>query len=87
VLVKLRIPADARRSNATGRKCRAEFADVLEVIGAAEGRTDRTADGGSVAVYRVGERVVPDSWDDDWALECGHGIHFWITKEEAETWR
>jgi hypothetical protein len=32
--VKLRIPAAARRSSATGRKCRAEFAEVLEVIGA-----------------------------------------------------
>lgn len=33
VIVKLRIPEEARRSNAAGRKCRAEFADVLEVIG------------------------------------------------------
>jgi len=86
VLVKLRIPADARRSNATGRKCRAEFADVLEVIGAVEGRTDRTVEGGGVAIYRAGERVTPDSWDDDWCVECGHGIHFFITKEEALAW-
>jgi hypothetical protein len=87
VVVKLRIPAEARRSNATGRKCRAEFADVLEVIGAAEGRTDRTALGGSVVIYRTGERVIPDSWDDNWALECGHGIHFFITEEEARAWQ
>src|SRR5690242_11248944 len=34
VIVKLRIPEEARRSHAFGRKCRAEYADVLEVIGA-----------------------------------------------------
>jgi hypothetical protein len=28
VIVKLKIPASARRTNATGRKCRAEFAEV-----------------------------------------------------------
>lgn len=83
VVVKLRIPADARRSHGFGRKCRAEYADVLEVIGADEGRTDRTSQGGSVCVYRNGERVVADGWDEDFTKECGHGIHFFITREEA----
>jgi hypothetical protein len=84
VIVRLLIPATAKRSHAFGRKCRAEFADVLEVIGASEGRTDQTVQGGSVAVYRTGERVIPDSWDDDWMKECSHGVHFYITREEAE---
>ena len=34
ILVKLAIPADAKRSHAFGRKCRAESARVLEIIGA-----------------------------------------------------
>ena len=33
VIVKLEIPAEARRNNGTGRKCRAEFAKVLEIFG------------------------------------------------------
>jgi len=31
-----------------------------------------------------GETVRPDSWDDDWTVECGSGIHFFITRAEAE---
>jgi Uncharacterized low-complexity proteins len=83
VVVRLSIPADARRSNATGRKCRAEFVDVLEVIGADEGRS-RHDDGKTV--YRVGERVHCDRWEEDRWQECGGGIHFFITRAEAEAW-
>ena len=80
VIVKLLIPAEARRSNATGRKCRAEFADVLEIFG------------GSVAVskhdsevtYSVGQRVVCHEWEEDRWIECAGGIHHFITREEAE---
>jgi hypothetical protein len=82
-IVKLRIPAYAKRSHAFGRKCRAEFADVLEVIGAEVGISNQH---GPTTEYLVGERVVPDSWDDNWMEECSHGIHFFITKAEAEAW-
>ena len=85
-IVKLRIPAEARRSSATTRKCRAEFADVLEIL-----NTDKTkADVLEVpsnynceVIYKVGERVTADSWDDDRWNECSHGIHFFITFDEA----
>ena len=80
VIVKLRIPADARRSHAFGRKCRAEFADVLEVIGAEVGISSHD----SKTEYRVGQRVTPDSFDDNWMDECSHGVHFFITRLEAE---
>ena len=80
VIVKLRIPSDAKRSSAFGRKCRAEFADVLEVIGTdvGIGKHDGKTE------YRVGQRVMPDKWDDNWQEECSHGIHFYITRLEAE---
>ncbi len=82
VIVKLRIPEEARRSHAFGRKCRAEFADVLEIIGAEQAVSSH--DG--VTVYRAGERVTPDSFDENWQEECASGIHFFITKEEAENY-
>jgi hypothetical protein len=81
VIVKLRIPEEAKRSHAFGRKCRAEFADVLEVIGAEFGVTDYH---GPRTEYRVGQRVTPNAWDDNWQNECSTGIHFYITREEAE---
>ena len=80
VLVKLRIPEDAKRSHAFGRKCRAEYADVLEVIGAEVGISQH--DGKTE--YRAGERVTCDVWSDDWQEECSGGIHFYITRDEAE---
>ncbi len=82
IIVKLRIPEEARRSHAFGRKCRAEFADVIEIIGADEAISSH--DG--VTVYRAGERVTPDSFDENWQEECASGIHFFITKEEAENY-
>ncbi|WP_425639978.1 pentapeptide repeat-containing protein [Agrobacterium radiobacter] len=82
VIVKLRIPEEARRSHAFGRKCRAEFADVLEIIGAEQAVSSH--DG--VTVYRAGERVTPDKFDENWQEECAPGIHFFITKEEAENY-
>lgn len=83
VIVKLCIPSEAKRSHAFGRKCRAEFADVLEVFGASEGLTNNH---GPKTVYRAGERVMPDSFCENWQNECSNGIHFFITREEAEAY-
>ena len=80
VIVKLRIPAAARRSNAFGRKCRAEYVQVLEVIGSDVGvsfHDDKT-------LYHAGKTVKPDKWCDKFWEECSSGIHFFLTREEAE---
>ena len=84
VIVKIRIPAKAKRSSATTRKCRAEFVKVLEVYGADEAYTDSH---GPKTVYKKGEIVRSDSWDDCRWNECSHGIHFFITRAEAEAWK
>ncbi len=79
VIVKLRIPEDAKRSHAFGRKCRAQFVDVLEVFGADVGVSSHDGE----TKYRVGERVTCDEWCEDWQQECAGGIHFFITELEA----
>jgi hypothetical protein len=80
-IVQLRIPADAKRVNAYGsRKCRAEYAVVIPQIG---GRpTVGTHDG--MTQYIGGQIVRPDTFDPDPRIECSHGIHFFITRKEAE---
>ena len=83
VIVKLSVPADARRSHAFGRKCRAEFVDVLEVIGA---EIAYSSHDGDRTAYSAGTRVNCDSWCEDWQQECAGGIHFFITREEAEAY-
>ena len=79
-IVKLHIPLDAKRSHAFGRKCRAEFADVIEISEGNSARSTYDED----FVYKVGERVTPKEWSDDWTQECAGGIHFYITRIEAE---
>ena len=82
-VAKLKIPSDAKRSNATGRKCRAEYAKVIELpegVKVGHSKHDNNFE------YKVGKIVRPDKWDDNWADECSNGIHFFITKEEAENY-
>ena len=83
VIVKLGIPESAKRSHGASRKCRAEFADVLEVFGAEAGislHDDKTE-------YRAGQRVKCHRWDEDRWNECSGGIHFFITRIEAENYQ
>jgi len=54
----------------------------VEVFGATEGRSSRDAE----MFYRAGETVRPDSWDENRWNECSHGIHFFITRAEAEAY-
>ena len=80
VIAKLKIPADAKRvGGLVGRKCRAEFAIVLE--GSGKSRHDNQF------VYEVGATVRPtEKFDDDVREECRPGIHFFITRAEAEAY-
>ena len=86
VIVKLRIPSEAKRSSATTRKCRCEFAEVLELqsLDGTPYNDDKVVNDDYVeTIYKVGEIVHSDSWDDDRWNECSHGIHFFITRDEA----
>ena len=82
VIVKVAIGKNAKRSNASGRKCRAEYVKVLEVIGAEVGISSYV----SSVTYHVGEIVRCDKWNEDRWTECGGGIHFFITRIEAENY-
>jgi hypothetical protein len=82
ILVKLLITEDAKRSHGAGRKCRCSKAVVLEVVGAEEAKS-----GGKYGVitYRKGETVVPlNGWNENRWTVCGSGIHFFLTRTEAE---
>jgi len=81
VLVQLLIPLSARRSHAFGRKCRAEAALVMAVEPAGASAESMHTAG---FFYVKGETVRPDKWDEEWTNECGGGIHFYVTKEEAK---
>ena len=86
-IIKLEILEDAKRSNATGRKCRCSAAKVLEIQNIDGSRADvdsiTNTDFNPHVTYTVGEVVYPDSFNDDRWNECSHGIHFFITRKEA----
>ena len=85
-LIQLLIPEDAKRSSATTNKCRCSKAKVLSIT---------SLDGKSAyvsvvnesynphVVYKVGEMVFPDSFNENRWDECSHGIHFFINKQDA----
>lgn len=88
VLVTLRIPSDAKRSAAGGRKCRCNKAEVIaiEPVGKErKGTTIRTARSihDSTFKYHVGEEVFVQEFDEDPWKECAPGIHFFMNKKEA----
>jgi hypothetical protein len=81
VIVKLYIGKTAKRSHGAERKCRASRVKVAEVFGAEEGVSMHD----DKVVYRKGEVVEPlNGWDDDRWNVCAPGIHFFITRKEAE---
>ena len=87
VIVKLLIPADAQRSNATGRKCRASTARVLDLQDK-QGNSlpsDTTAYSGHDTdfTYKKGETIHVENFDTNRWKECAPGIHFFITRIEA----
>ena len=95
-LVKLEIPEDAKRSSAdsTTMKCRCDKAKVLDITVIDTGehikditnvRVVDTYPSPSIqkTVYKVGEMVCSDSFDDNRWQECTNGIHFFINKQDA----
>ena len=92
VIVKMQIPAKAKRSNATGRKCRAEFVKVLALYDRSS-TTELAAD--TVAItnshgpeteYQKGKIIKSNGWDENRWEECSNGIHFFISRLEAEVY-
>jgi uncharacterized protein YjbI with pentapeptide repeats len=84
-IATLEIPADARRvSTPVGRKCRAEFARVVKIEREGAEITEAYSNYASAFKYRTGETVTPDSFDPNPLVECSNGIHFYITRKEAE---
>jgi hypothetical protein len=80
VVAKLLIPKRAKRvGGMVGRKCRAEYARVLEGSGPSLHNPS--------FVYKKGKIVRPlNGFDDDFQAECRGGIHFFLTRAEAEAY-
>jgi len=74
-VVKLLITGE-RTSSLISRKCRCSECRVIE--GSGFDKYSRTIN------YKKGEIIKPNSYNPDIRIECAHGIHFFMTREEAE---
>lgn len=84
-IVQLLIPADAKRSSATGPTCRCNKAKVLSIksFDCTEEFDEAWSFVDPNFVYPVGQWVeVPDFNEDRW-MDSTTGIHFWLTRQEA----
>lgn len=84
-IVELLIPEDAKRSSATTSKCRCDKAKVLEItnINTNEKVRETCSFYDVNFIYKVGEIVSVDNFDEDRWNECSTGIHFFMNKENA----
>ena len=88
-IAELLIPEHAKRSSATTRKCRCSEAFVVEIKdrngnNVDEGFSRHKDRSGCELLYKVGKTVYPDGFDEDRWNECSNGIHFFMTRREAE---
>ena len=85
-IVVLKIPADAKRSSATGRKCRCDKAYVEEILNPDGSKSELSyvkSDWDSAFVYRLHETVEVYDFDENRFNKCSTGIHFFMNKQEA----
>ena len=85
-LIMLEIPDDAKRCSATSQKCRCDKARVLRITNLKTNESISEIENTSyypAVTYVAGEMVYPDSFDEDRWNEYSHGIHFFISKQDA----
>lgn len=85
-IVKLLVPEDAKRSSATGRKCRCDKAVVLaieNIDGTDSGLSSVASGYDPKFLYTINETATVPDFCENRFLECASGIHFFINRKEA----
>ena len=86
MIVKLSIPASAKRLSSTSRKCRCNKAKVLEIYnldGTVAEERECYSSYDKNFIYEVRKTVKVDDFDEDRWKECTQGIHFFMNRQEA----
>ena len=87
-IIKLEILENSKRSSATTRKCRCDKARVtsIEDVETGEKVIEVSSNRDKNFTYKVGEVVSVDNFNEDRWVECTTGIHFFMTRHEAESY-
>ena len=81
IIVTLEIPKGAIVFSINGNKCRTNKAKVIAIDG-----SDRAISLYKYFSYYVGDEINIYDFDCEYNVECGKGIHFFMTKEEAKNY-
>lgn len=84
-IVKLRIPEDARRSNAGQNKCRADMAYVEDIQDLEGNSVDKVVESmwDSNFKYQKGQTITEPNFCENRFEECARGIHFFLNRNDA----
>lgn len=84
-LVQLLIPSDAKRTSATRNSCRCDKAKVLTIksLDFKEYYDEAVSFVDESFIYKVGQWVLVENFNEDRWVESTTGIHFFMTREEA----
>jgi hypothetical protein len=92
VILTIKVEEDSQRtSTLIGRKCRAKKITVLKAE-AIEGdliENQTIFNNWNISypfTYEIGKTYICEDYDDDIREECTKGFHFFMTREEAESW-
>ena len=79
IIVTLEIPRGAIVFSINGSKCRTNKAKVISIDGA-----DRAYSSRQYMSYYIGDEINIYNFNCEYNIECAEGVHFFMTKEEAE---
>ena len=84
-IIELLILEDAKRSSATSTKCRCNKAKVLDIedIRTGEKVKEIGSNYDNNFIYKTGEVVYVNDFDNDRWNECASGIHFFMSRDYA----
>ena len=92
LIVKLEIPEDAKRclSLSDENRYRCDKAKVIEILDLNRKKSNKkqaVSINDKDFIYKLGEMIVCDNYNDDFSFECAGGIHFYLNFDEAaEYW-
>lgn len=82
IIVTLLIPRGSIVFSINGKKCRTNHAKVIAIDG-----SDRAISKWRYMSYYVGDEITVYDFNCEYNKECAQGIHFFLTREEAENYR
>ena len=79
-IITLELPIGAKVFSINGNKRRTNKAKVIDM----QGKTKLSSKYDTSFKYHIGDEIEIADFDERYNVECGEGIHFFLTRDEAE---